>query len=377
VTVWTALSLSALALWLVILVLPWRPWRTAESLDGPDDPTYVDLSDVTVLIPARNESPVIAATLVALAAQGRGLKVVVVDDQSADGTAGCARGAGLSDLTVLPGQPLPPGWTGKLWAQEQGRRLVGTRLTLLLDADIKLAPGIVAALRRKIDVEGYSLVSLMAAPPISSVWERLLLPAYIYFFKLLYPFALSNTQSRFVATAAGGCVLLETRVLDRVGGFAAIQGELIDDCALARRARQAGFLTWIGLTHDAVMLRHQDLAQVWNMVARTAFTQLRYSLPWLCLCTLLLVLAYGVPAAGTLTAPGTARYLAAAAYGVMMATYLPTLRYYGLPWPWALALPVTGLLYLAMTWTSALRYWGGDRSRWKGRVYGRLPESET
>ena len=381
---WLAPTLAAAVLWLLILVLPWRPWRTREALDAPAPDNHSDckpggddLSDVTVLIPARNEAAVIATTLRALADQGTGLKVVLVDDQSNDGTAALARAVGSIDLMVLPGAPLPPDWTGKLWAQEQGRRLIDRRLTLLLDADIELAPGTITALRRKIVAEGYGFVSLMAAPGLNGFWERLLLPAYIYFFKLLYPFHLSNTQSRFVAAAAGGCVLLETALLSRIGGLAAIRGELIDDCALARRARAAGVKTWLGLSHSARMLRRQGLKDIWNMVARTAFTQLRYSVMWLVLCTVLLAAAFLVPAAGVFIAPGLAREAAAAAWIGMTVTYLPTLRYYGLSWLWAPLLPVTSLLYLAMTWTSAFRYWGGDRSRWKDRVYARLPESET
>lgn len=373
---WISATLTAAALWAVILVLPWRPWRTREALDA-DGHTGEPLNDVTVLIPARNEAAVIGATLKALAAQGTGMKVVVVDDLSNDGTGDIARTFTPLNPTVVTGTPLPPGWTGKLWAQEQGRRLIDTRLTLLLDADIELAPGTVAALRRKADTGDYGLVSLMAAPGFDGAWERLLLPAYIYFFKLLYPFHLSNRQSRFVAAAAGGCVLLDTALLARIGGPAAIRGELIDDCALARRVRDAGEDTWIGLTHSARMLRRQGLRDVWNMVARTAFTQLRYSVLLLLLCTLLMAAAFVVPAVGVFLAPGLARGLATAAWIGMTATYLPTLRYYGLSRLWAPLLPVTGALYLAMTWTSALRYWGGHRSRWKDRVYTRLPESET
>lgn len=374
---WLPPTLAALALWAVIMALPWRPWRTRETLDADTNTGGSDLSDVTVLIPARNEAAVIGATLKALSAQGTGLTVVVVDDQSSDGTGDIAMAFSALSPTVVPGAPLPLGWTGKLWAQEQGRRLIDTRLTLLLDADIELTPGTVTMLRRKIVAEGYGFVSLMAAPGLNGVWERLLLPAYIYFFKLLYPFHLSNTQSRFVAAAAGGCVLLETAQLARIGGLAGIRDELIDDCALARRFRDAGEKTWIGLTHSARMLRRQSLRDVWNMVARTAFTQLRYSVLLLLLCTLLMTVGFAVPAAGTFLAPGLAQGMAAAAWIGMTITYLPTLRYYGLSRLWAPLLPLTGLLYLAMTWTSALRYWGGHRSRWKDRVYARLPGSET
>jgi len=272
---------------------------------------------------------------------------------------------------------LPPGWTGKLWALEQGRSHADRPLTLLVDADIALAPGTVAALRGKMHAVGAQFISLMAAPSLAGFWERLLLPAYIYFFKLLYPFRLSNSRFRGIAAAAGGCVLVETHVLNLIGGFAAIRGELIDDCALARRIKRAGYRTWTGLSHSAVMQRRQRLKDIWNMVARTAFTQLHYSLLWLGLCTALLLLAYVVPLMGVVLAPTAAKPLAAAGYLAMTATYLPTLRYYRLSPLWAFVLPATGALYLAMTWTSAVRYWGGHRSQWKNRTYARIPESDA
>lgn len=372
--IWLYCCLASALLWLAVVLLPWRPWSTRESLDAEPECGDADLGDVTVLIPARNEAAVIDTTLRALAAQGKGLKIVVIDDQSRDDTRRVALESEARNVTVLTGAPLPSGWTGKLWALEQGRSHADRPLTLLVDADIALAPGTVAALRRKMNASGVQFISLMAAPPLSGFWERLLLPAYIYFFKLLYPFRLANADAVRVSAAAGGCVLLETRVLEEIGGFAALRGELIDDCALARRVKRAGHRTWIGLTHSVRMQRRQRLADIWNMVARTAYTQLRYSLLWLSLCTALLALAFAVPLTGLMLAPAAAKGAAAAAGAAMAACYLPTLRYYGLSRWWAAALPIIGVLYLAMTWTSALRYWRGRRSQWKDRVYPRLPE---
>jgi hopene-associated glycosyltransferase HpnB len=371
---WLYCCLASALLWLTVLLLPWRPWSTRESLDADLECDDAGLGDVTALVPARNEAAVLGTTLRALAAQGEGLKIVVIDDQSRDDTRRVALESAAGDVTVLTGAPLPRGWTGKLWALEQGRPQADRPLMLLVDADIALAPGTVAALRRKMNASGARLISLMAAPPLSGFWERLLLPAYIYFFKLLYPFRLANSRSARVAAAAGGCILLETRVLEEIGGFAALRGELIDDCALARRVKHAGHRTWIGLTHSARMQRRQRLADIWNMVARTAFTQLRYSVLWLGLCTALLVLAFAVPLMALVLAPAAVKGIAAAAGAAMAACYLPTLRYYGLSRWWAAALPFTGTLYLAMTWTSALRCWRGRRSQWKDRVYPRLPE---
>lgn len=371
-SLWTAAAAAAAALWWLLLALPWRPWGTRERLD-PEEAGPRTLDDVTVLIPARNEAATIGRTLAGLSGQGSGLRVVVIDDDSTDGTAAAARAGGLPNLTILHGAPLPPGWTGKLWALEQGRRGVDTPLVLLLDADIALAPGTLGALRTRLRADGLQMVSLMAAPGLQGLWERILMPAFIYFFKLLYPFRLANSRSRFIAAAAGGCVLLETAWLQRIGGFAAIRGRIIDDCALAAAIKSHGGRTWIGLTHAARMVREHDFGTIWNMVARTAFTQLRYSTVLLLLCSAALILAFAVPPAALAMSAGSARVFAAAAIAGMSLSYLPTLRFYGRSPLWALALPIVGLLYLSMTWTSALRYWRGDRSRWKGRTYLRMP----
>lgn len=370
--VWTTCVGAAALLWWALLALPWRPWGIAEHLEGTGIPIPASsLNDITVLIPARNEAQVITQTLHALTAQGPGLRVVLVDDESTDGTAEKALAGGHPALTLVHSEPLPPGWTGKLWALEQGRSRVETPLILLLDADIAIAPGTVHALRERLRAERLQLVSLMAAPSFSGVWERALMPAFIYFFKLLYPFRLANSSSDRVAAAAGGCVLLERHWLERIGGFAAIRDELIDDCALARRMKSAGGRTWIGLTRSARMVRGHGMRDIWNMVARTAFTQLHYSPLLLGLCTLGLVLAFLVPLAGITVAVPPARVLAAAALAAMGISYVPTLRYYHRSPAWALLLPAIGTLYLLMTWASALRYWRGDRSRWKDRTYHR------
>lgn len=365
----TYLTGASAALWLAILLLPWRPWSTREVLEADPDITGEDMSDVTALIPARNEAPNIATVLRSANLQGTGLKIVLIDDGSTDGTAQVARACGIEHLTVLVGAPLSPGWTGKLWALEQGRRRVDTRLTLLLDADIALAPGTLAALRAKMDREGLHLVSLMAEPPLESLWEKLLLPAFVYFFKLLYPFRLSNSRNRAVAAAAGGCIFLETRLLDSIGGFAALRDALIDDCALARRAKAHGYRTWLGLTRSARIVRRYRLPDIWEMVARTAFTQLRYSIAWLAVCTAALVTAFWIPVAGLIFPDINEKFLAMVGFLAMAFTYVPVLRFYGLGAHWALTLPLTGTLYLAMTWTSAMRYWAGYRSHWKARTY--------
>ena len=377
---WNGLAAAGAALWLCVLVLPWQPWRVRERLEPEpgEDAADVSLEDVTALIPARDEAAVIGDTLAALGRQGRSLRVVLVDDRSGDDTAEVARQAAPAALAldVCAGAPLPEGWTGKLWALEQGRRRIETPLTLLLDADITLRPGMIPALLARKEESGTALVSVMAALRMRGGWERLLLPAFIFFFRLLYPFHLSNGPGRRVAAAAGGCVLIETSVLARIGGFEAIRGALIDDCALARAVKEAGHRTWTGVSRGAESHRtYPTLGAVWRMVARTAYTQLRYSPVLLLVCTLLMALMFWAPIAG-LAGPLTAQIAGGVGLVGMALCYLPTVRYYRLFSAWALTMPLIGTLFLAMTWHSALRDWGGRRSEWKGRVYGRAPEGD-
>ena len=196
------------------------------------------------------------------------------------------------------------------------------------------------------------------------------MPAFVYFFGLLYPFRLSNSSSSRVAAAAGGFILLETRLLYEIGGFEAIRGELIDDCSLARLVKSMGYRTWIGLTHAVRSLRpYNDLKSLWNMVARTAFTQLRYSSLFLVLCTSILLAAFWLPIVSAAFGTVQARILSVIALGTMIKSYLPILSFYSRSKWWALTLPMIGILYLGMTWTSAIRYWRGKRSQWKERTY--------
>ena len=269
---WTGLAAAGGALWLCILVLPWQPWRVRERLEPSTaaDASDIDLDHLTVVIPARDEAAVIGETLAALGTQGRNLRVVLVDDRSSDDTAWVAQRAAPGSLTldICRGGPLAAGWTGKLWALEQGRQRVETPLILLLDADIALRPGMIGALLAKKDESGAALVSVMAALRMQGGWEKLLLPAFIFFFRLLYPFHLANGPSRWVAAAAGGCVLIESSALAKIGGFDAIRGALIDDCALARTVKDAGLRTWVGVTTGAASHRtYPTLGAVWHMVA--------------------------------------------------------------------------------------------------------------
>jgi hopene-associated glycosyltransferase HpnB len=369
-TVLTLFAIVGATTWLIILVLPYRPWSTSEVLEGVSNLNQEDLSDITVLIPARNEEELLKTTLPALLGQGRGLHIILIDDQSTDGTFEVARQMGGEYLVVIQGEVPPAGWSGKLWALEQGRSHIETALTLLLDADIEAKPGIIMELRRAMKYKNVQLISLMAMLRMETFWERLLMPAFIYFFKLLYPFSLSNSASSRTAAAAGGCIMVETEVLNAIGAFASLRGELIDDCALARGVKSLGYRTWIGLSHSVRSLRpYESLGVIWNMVARTAFTQLGYSKLILLLCTIIMLASFSIPGIGLLLPSLSVKLLSTFCLASMVLTYLPTLRFYGISGWWALPMPLIGTLYLAMTWSSAIKHWLGETAEWKGRTY--------
>ncbi len=375
---YSLLALPGLVIWSLILCLPWRPWSTRESLDvdtDVDKSNKHDLSQITVLIPARNEAEVIAETLASLKRQDESLKIVLIDDQSDDNTSTIAHQAGLKNLNIITGKPLPEGWSGKLWALEQGRKYADTEIILLLDADITLVPGTISSLYQKLSSEQLDLVSLMAFLRMHSFWEILLMPAFIYFFKLLYPFHLSNASSdtllsKHVAAAAGGCILVRKEALEKIGGFTALKDSLIDDCTLARKIKTGGGRTWIGLTHSALSHRKYDSLQtIWNMVARTAYTQLHHSPLLLLLCTLIMLIIFVLPLISLFLSGFTIKVIALLTILIMATTYLPTLKFYERSPAWGITLPLIGIIYLLMTWTSAFRHISGSGSSWKQRQY--------
>lgn len=369
-------ALSTLS-WVVFALMPWRPWSNQEVLDAMDigDGEEV-LREITVVIPARNEAEVIQQTLHSILEQGPGLRIVLVDDNSEDVTVEKARQMRISNLLIIQSAPLPAGWSGKLWALEQGRQRVTTPYTLLLDADIRLARGTVKALREKMNQQGVPFVSLMAVPSMSGGWEKLLMPAFVYFFKVLYPFRRVNSRHASVAAAAGGCILVESRLLRHISGFESIKSAVIDDCTLARRVKSQGFGIWLGLTHSVKSGRSpQRLQEIWDMVARTAFAQLHHSVGLLVLCTLVMLLVYQVPVITVVSSDNLIRSLSVGSFVIMFLTYVPILRFYHRSLTWALSLPLIAALFLAMTWTSAIRYWRGERTRWKGRIYQRQDSS--
>ena len=362
--------------WLGILISPWQPWRNRERFAVDDwEIENTDLRQATVLIPARNEAKFIGSVLAALGKQGDGLAIILIDDRSDDGTVEAARRAAPENcnLLIVAGAPLPSGWAGKMWALEQGLAHVKTPLVLLLDADISLACGTLPALIKAKQAKGVAFFSLMVALDMRGFWQALLMPAFVYFFKLLYPFHLSNRRSRLIAAGAGGCILTERQILLSIGGFAAIKDAIIDDCSLARAVKNNGGRTWIGLSHSARSLRpYTGLSEVWQMVSRSAFTQLRHSILLLLFCTAIFALACGIPPLILIAVPVVAaKLIAATALTFMVISYFPTLSYYRMSGFLAFAMPLIGMLYLAMTWSSAFDYWRGRRSLWKGRVYSR------
>jgi hopene-associated glycosyltransferase HpnB len=363
----------ATLMWVGFALLPWRPWSNREVLDALEGAQGEGaLEEITVLIPARNEAGVIRQTLRSVIEQGAGLRVVLIDDSSDDHTVENARQLATSNLCIIRSAPLPAGWSGKLWALEQGRLHVSTPYTLLLDADIELTLGIVKSLRQKMDRQGISFISLMAVPMMAGSWEKLLMPAFVYFFKVLYPFRRVNSHRTKVAAAAGGCILAETRLLDQIGGFESIKSAVIDDCALSRRVKSEGLRIWLGLTHGVNSVRcYEHLKEIWDMIARTAFAQLYYSVALLVLCSLVMVLVYQVPVVMVASSNVLIRYLSLGSLAIMFLTYVPILRFYHRSPAWGFGLPLIAALFLAMTWTSAIRYWRGERTRWKGRIYQR------
>jgi hopene-associated glycosyltransferase HpnB len=368
-------AMIAAIAWLTVIAIPIRPTGTRERLDAASSEP-ADLSDVTALIPARNEAALILQTLDALARQGTSLSVVVVDDQSDDETADLITSwpgaAGLKRLHMISGSAPESGWVGKVWAQAQGLEQVDTPLVLLIDADIELAPGMLGALMKQLSDRRLGLVSVMARLRTDTFWERLLAPAYVYFFKLLYPFALVNSADSRFAAAAGGCMLARRDALEKIGGFEALRDAIIDDCTLAGLIQRAGFPIWLGLTGSVTSTRPcESFNDFWNLVTRSAFAELKFSVFRLLICTGAMVILFLVPVLASTGLAGLTGWVSLIALLAMFASYTPMLVYYGLNPLRSLTLPLVAIAYLAMTWHSAIRYWRGTRTVWKGRQYER------
>ncbi len=358
---------AALVIWIYLLLGRGGFWRMPDSALPavlPSPPPRV-----AIVIPARNEASVIGKAIASLVRQDYpGLfHIYVVDDHSTDGTAAAARHGNAPNLTIIPADPLQLGWTGKLWALNQGicaAAEFSPDCLLLTDADIVHRPANLSTLVAQAAGGNYELVSLMVMLHCRSLAERALIPAFVFFFFLLYPPAWIRSPRYRTAGAAGGCMLIRRDALQRIGGIERIRSELIDDCALARAIKQSGGSVWLGLSSHTVSIRQYDsFAEIGGMISRTAFTQLRYS--WLLLAVTIagLLLTYVLPVAAAISG----NLAGALAWILMCIAYAPALRFYRLSPLWAPLLPAVALFYAAATICSAVAYRGGRGGMWKGR----------
>jgi hopene-associated glycosyltransferase HpnB len=368
------LTLLACLVWLYLLFGHGAFWRSGPELPPlrPAVTPPAAAPPVAVVVPARDEAATIAAALRSLLAQDYPgpFQVILVDDGSTDGTGGIARGLADPRLTVLTGTARPAGWSGKLWAVAQGVAAAEhVEHVLLTDADIVHEPEHLAALVAWQQHSGADLVSEMVALNCESPAEHVLIPAFVFFFQLLYPFSRVNDSLSGTAAAAGGTLLLRRSALARIGGIAAVRSRLIDDVALATAVKRGGRI-WLGHSGLARSVRrYPDVADIWRMVARTAYVQLRYSPLLLLATTLGMALTWLVPPLAALFAHGAARWLGLAAWIMLAASYVPTLQRYRRSALWAPALPLVAAFYMAATVGSAANHYLGRGVAWKGRAY--------
>jgi len=369
----------SLAVWLYLLFARGWFWRMRERapLAQAGKAPGAGWPSVVAVIPARDEAAVVGQAIASLAAQDYAgqFHIVLVDDGSTDGTAEVARAAAEADrLTVVRAAPLPAGWSGKLWAVAEGTRQAQRfrpDFLLLTDADIVHGRETLRQLAARA-AEGFDLVSYMATLRCRTPAERALIPAFVFFFFMLYPPVWIADSRHRTAGAAGGCVFLRAQSLERAGGIAAIRDELIDDCALARAVKRSGGRLWLGLSAGTESIRAYDtFGEIGRMIARTAFTELRHSV-WLLAGTILgLAVTYVVPPVATLAGGKQAAALGSAAWLAMTVAYWPVVRFYRQQWFWAPLLPLAALFYLGATVYSAVSYWRGAGGQWKGRAQAR------
>jgi hopene-associated glycosyltransferase HpnB len=389
------LGIIALGIWLHLFFGRGWFWRVREvDADRDESGKLSEWPGVAAVVPARNEAETIGPVAIGLVQQDYPgpFSVIVVDDHSADGTANIARqvaaenGAG-ERLRVVNAAALPEGWTGKLWALQEGVSHGKVNQAVMAgdgesgaasevpefywftDADVTHAPDtlrrlVVRAVRDKLD-----LASFMVLLQAKTLPERALIPAFLYFFLTLYPPKWIADEELTTAGAAGGCILLRGQALARMGGFAAIRGEVIDDCALAKAVKLSGGRVWMALTRKSASLRaYGSFREIRDLIARTAFTQLRYSTLALAGTLLGMFLTYGAPVILLFAHDSTARTLGFAAWVLMVLSFLPTVRFYRLSALWAPLLPLAAVFYTYATWLSAVRYWMGKGGLWKGRA---------
>lgn len=366
------ISLLVLAIWLALIFGHGRFWQIER------DPAPPDLSawpEITVIIPARNEAKLIGETLRSLWRQGYPcLKIVLVDDRSDDGTAEVAEAAARqlgndTHLQVIHGAPVPPGWAGKVWAMHQGleaAKAYGSQYILFCDADVSHGPRSLKELVSRAESGPYDLVSFMVKLRCETAAEKLMIPAFVFFFRMLYPFCRVNNADDRLAGAAGGTMLVRSEALERIGGLTCIKSELIDDCSLAREIKRGGHRIWIGLSDSSISTRgYGGLREIIRMISRTAYTQLGYSPFRLLGCIAGLALTFLVPPVLTVAARGTASLISSCTWLLMCTAYLPMLRFYRRSPLWAPLLPLIATIYLWATIRSAWRYHTRAKSEWR------------
>lgn len=374
------LALLSLAIWLVLFFFWggfWRIWEADADRSSLSPPRA--WPRVAAIIPARNEAPSIAAVVAALSKQDYAgeFSVVIVDDHSDDGTAELARRAAAESgastrIQALSAPGLAPGWTGKLWALHSGvAASLGAQPDFFwfTDADCLHSPDTLRRLVSRAEHDHLDLTSLMVTLESRTFAERLLIPPFLYFFLMLYPPNWISDARCKTAGAAGGSILLRRAALERIGGLAAIRSEIIDDCSLARAIKRSGGKIWMGLTRAGRSLRaYSGFGEIRDMIARTAFTQLRYS-TWQLLGTLAgLALTFLVPVVLTFAPQNKIWLPALLAWCLLTASFLPTVAFYRLSPIWAPLLPLAALFYSYATLLSAIRYWFGRGGQWKGRA---------
>lgn len=371
-------SLIVLVIWLVLFFAWGNFWQIWEfDSDRAQFPAPPEWPRVTAVVPARNEAASIEAVIRAFAAQdyAGGFSVIVVDDHSDDGTARLAFRAATdtnaaSRVRVISAPELIGGWTGKLWALHAGvnESAAAAEFYWFTDADVVHAPDTLRRLVSRAQADSLDLTSLMVLLRAETFAERLLIPAFLYFFLMLYPPKWIVDRNSRTAGAAGGCILLRQAALKRVGGLAAIRDEVIDDCALARAVKRSGGTIWMGLTRASQSLRsYEHFSHIRDMIARTAFTQLRYSPTLLAGTLVAMILTFVLPLALTFSANIRVWPFALAAWCLMTASFLPTVTFYRLRAIWAPLLPLAALFYTYATCLSAARCWLGRGGQWKGR----------
>lgn len=374
------LGIITLAIWLHLFFGRGWFWRVKKlDADRSEGAALSDAPSVVAIVPARNEAETIEQVVQSLLAQDYpgDFSIVVVDDHSEDSTAEIARRAAAVNgaaerVQIVSAAALPEGWTGKVWAMNCGVAAAAGKAPIFYwftDADVSHAPDTLRRLAALAAQNRADLASLMVLLQAKTLPERALIPAFLYFFLMLYPPRWIADEELNTAGAAGGCVLLRREALERIGGLAAIRSEVIDDCALAKKIKQSGGRVWMGLTRRSTSLRAYDTwSEIRDLIARTAFTQLRYSALLLAGTLAGMLLTYAAPIALLFVHDSIARILGLAAWLLMSLSFVPTVRFYRLSPLWAPLLPLTALFYTYATLLSALRYWRGRGGQWKGRA---------